>query len=221
MKITVIPQPDFLRLLSWNPPPGDPHAFRDSLLIHLYCHSLRRSEALNLTPANLLQIGKSGAEILGSSPWLNFKGKGDRTRRLPISARLSIRLLSWHRSHPTPENSLITSILVNPHKITGYQAYRITRARTAALLGYPVRPHILRHTCATFWLRAGVNIRVVQALLGHASLATTAIYLHADPEELVRAVQLLDPMRGLVSAEVLPGFDALGLPLAHSLFNDS
>ncbi len=54
--------------------------------------------------------------------------------------------------------------------------------------GFPVRPHMLRHTAATNWIRAGVDIDVVRALLGHVSLASTTVYLHARDEDKRRAV---------------------------------
>ena len=55
--------------------------------------------------------------------------------------------------------------------------------------GFPVRPHMLRHTAATNWVRAGIDLDVVRALLGHASLASTTVYLHARDEDKRRAVE--------------------------------
>ena len=55
--------------------------------------------------------------------------------------------------------------------------------------GFPVRPHMLRHTAATGWVRAGTDLDVVQALLGHVSLASTTVYLHARDEDKRRAVE--------------------------------
>ena len=48
---------------------------------------------------------------------------------------------------------------------------------------------MLRHTAATGWVRAGTDLDVVQALLGHASLASTTVYLHARDEDKRRAVE--------------------------------
>jgi integrase/recombinase XerD len=61
--------------------------------------------------------------------------------------------------------------------------------RVAGECGFPVRPHMLRHSAATNWVRAGVDLDVVQALLGHASLASTTVYLHARDEDKRRAVE--------------------------------
>lgn len=61
--------------------------------------------------------------------------------------------------------------------------------RIARRCGFPVRPHMMRHTAATNWVRAGVPIDVVQKLLGHVSLASTTVYLHAGDADCRRAVE--------------------------------
>ncbi|MEU4063760.1 tyrosine-type recombinase/integrase [Streptomyces wedmorensis] len=59
--------------------------------------------------------------------------------------------------------------------------------------GFRARPHMMRHTAATRWIRSGVSPDVVQTLLGHASSASTAVYLHAQDEELRAAVERVSP----------------------------
>jgi len=71
-------------------------------------------------------------------------------------------------------------------------AYRAAKRffdRLAVECGFAVRPHMLRHSAATNWIRAGVDIDVVGALLGHVSLASTTVYLHARDEDKRRAVE--------------------------------
>jgi integrase len=70
-----------------------------------------------------------------------------------------------------------------------YRAAKGFFDRLAGACGFPVRPHMLRHTAATNWVRAGTDLDVVQALLGHASLASTTVYLHARDEDKRRAVE--------------------------------
>lgn len=61
--------------------------------------------------------------------------------------------------------------------------------RLGRACGFPVRPHMFRHTAATRWLEAGAAPDVVQALLGHVSFASTAIYLHASRERMRDALE--------------------------------
>ena len=70
-----------------------------------------------------------------------------------------------------------------------YRAAKRSFERLARDCGFAVRPHMLRHTAATGWVRAGTDLDVVQALLGHASLASTTVYLHARDEDKRRAVE--------------------------------
>jgi integrase/recombinase XerD len=70
-----------------------------------------------------------------------------------------------------------------------YRAAKRFFERLAKECGFAVRPHMLRHTAATNWVRAGVDLDVVQRLLGHASLASTSVYLHTSDEDRRRAVE--------------------------------
>jgi integrase len=70
-----------------------------------------------------------------------------------------------------------------------YRAAKGFFGRLARGCGFPVRPHMLRHTAATNWVRAGTDLDVVQSLLGHVSLASTTVYLHARDEDKRHAVE--------------------------------
>jgi integrase/recombinase XerD len=69
---------------------------------------------------------------------------------------------------------------------------RLIKAARAAQIDTRVTPHMLRHTAATQLVEAGVDIRLVQRLLGHASLSTTEIYAHVSDTALKRAVVSAD-----------------------------
>jgi site-specific recombinase XerD len=70
-----------------------------------------------------------------------------------------------------------------------YRAAKRFFERLAKECGFAVRPHMLRHSAATNWVRAGVDLDVVQRLLGHISPCSTSVYLHARDEDKRRAVE--------------------------------
>lgn len=70
-----------------------------------------------------------------------------------------------------------------------YRAAKRFFDRLAKQCEFAVRPHMLRHSAATNWVRAGVDLDVVQRLMGHSSFASTAVYLHARDEDKRRAVE--------------------------------
>lgn len=71
--------------------------------------------------------------------------------------------------------------------------------RLSRRCGFPVRPHMLRHTAATGWIEAGTPPDVVQALLGHVSFASTGVYFHASPQRMRQAVEMTAAKRPLTA----------------------
>ena len=115
-------------------------------------------------------------------------GAGQRRGARPLTPTTSTSAPSWWARDGTE------MVLVNLyHEPLGapmnYRAAKRFFDRLAGECGFPVRPHMLRHTAATNWVRAGVDSTLCEALLGHASLASTTVYLHARDEDKRRAVR--------------------------------
>jgi integrase/recombinase XerD len=138
-----------------------------SLLAVLYGAGLRVSEAAQLKVSDI----DSPRKVL----WVRH-GKGRRDRQTLLSPKLLDLLRSYWRAD-RPENWLFPG--ADPsHPISTHAIFLACRhAAEIAGISKPVHPHSLRHAFATHLLEAGVNIRCIQILLGHANLETTARYL--------------------------------------------
>jgi len=158
-------------------------AGRDRILLQTaYALGLRLDELIHL------QVG----DIDGQRRVVHVRlGKGAKDRLVPISDRLLIELRAWWRVQRPP-------LWLFPGRkpgepITDGGVQRIFgRIRAAAGIDKPASMHTLRHSYATHMLEAGVNVVVLQRLLGHTSLATTARYLHISVRDFARTPSLLD-----------------------------
>jgi integrase/recombinase XerD len=119
------------------------------------------------------------------------QGKGRKDRLVPLSPRLLAELRSywqWQR----PQTWLFPG--QRPEQpLTASHLQRLCQ-RLVVQLGLTKRatPHTLRHSYATHMLEAGVDLRTLQAILGHNSLQTTATYLHVSTQRLQQLPSLLD-----------------------------
>jgi integrase/recombinase XerD len=165
---------------------GDLASLRDrSLLELLYASGLRVSEALGLDREHLSLAGG----------FVRVIGKGDRERLVPVGdvALAAIREYLDVRDRqpalpprPGQERGREPLFLSSRgRRLDRMGAWRIMRAAALkAGLGGRVTPHTLRHSFATHLLEGGADLRVVQELLGHASITTTQLYTHVTGERI-------------------------------------
>ncbi len=168
--------------------PGDhPLALRDRAILEtLYATGARISELVGLDRGDL-DLTDGMVRVLG---------KGSKERIVPIGRRASDALetyLEYGRPHLVgmrPRRDSVDAVVLNARggRLTRQGCWKIVRAAGARVgLTDRLSPHVLRHSCATHMLEHGADIRVVQELLGHASLSTTQVYTKVSPERL-RAV---------------------------------
>jgi len=169
--------------------PVAPSDLRLAALIELlYGSGLRASELVSL-PARALATDR---------PFLILRGKGGRERLVPISDRARAAVAAW-RPH-VPDGSLFLFPSARSH-LSRVRLFQLVRALAAEAGIDPARvsPHVLRHAFATHLLEGGADLRALQAMLGHADIATTQIYTHVDASRLVALVNARHPLVDLAA----------------------
>jgi integrase/recombinase XerD len=187
-------EPEVEALLS-AVPGDDPRARRDRAILEtLYAAGLRISELVGLELGDL-DLRDGIVRVLG---------KGNKERVVPVGRTAQAALDDYLRhGRPELERRVSTrtkragdAVFLNARggRLTRQGAWLIVRAAgdRAGLAGQ-LFPHVLRHSCATHMLDHGADIRVVQELLGHASLSTTQVYTRVSPERLRAVYDLAHP----------------------------
>lgn len=175
------------------------------MVILLRDTGLRIGEALGLRRADMHLLPDSrglGCVVVGAHVHVRHRANPNGAlakSRFPRTVPASDAVLAAYADYQHERAGLVGDdatemVLVNLYRAPfgapmTYWAAKGFFDRLARACGFPVRPHMLRHSAATNWVRAGVDLDVVQALLGHVSLASTTVYLHARDEDKRRAVE--------------------------------
>lgn len=175
-----------------------PRRLRDDAILELlYGSGLRVAEVCGLDIADIDLV----------TPAVTVWGKGSKQRRVPVSApsveAVAAYLASGREAFLAPvgaggcgtvdagESTDKVAVFLNARarRMTPRDVRRVLDRRSPT----PTHPHALRHSYATHLLDGGADLRVVQELLGHASLRTTEIYTHVSTERLVGAYRRAHP----------------------------
>lgn len=138
-----------------------------------------------------LRIGELAGMRLGDIDWadgaIQVQGKGNRERRVFITGdaiRREIKAYLRQRKLISPQTDHLFVTKKGGPVSAQYFRRRLKRLAKNEGISRCVTPHMFRHTAATHLLAAGVDIRFVQKLLGHASIVTTQIYTHVSDQIL-------------------------------------
>ena len=173
----------------------DPRARRDRALLELlYGTGARISEA----------VGLDLADLAGGEGLLRLFGKGSKERIVPLGHLCAQAMAAWlceeGRGALEPprwrrrDDAEAVFLNLRGGRLSRQGAFAVVagRAREAGI-ARPVSPHALRHSCASHMLAHGADIRVVQELLGHASIGTTQLYTKVTSEHLRAAYESAHP----------------------------
>ncbi|HVK77448.1 MAG TPA: site-specific tyrosine recombinase XerD [Kofleriaceae bacterium] len=169
-----------------------PRGVRDAAMLELiYATGLRVSELVTLPIAD--------CNLRGG--YVRVTGKGKKTRMVPMGAQARAAIEryvaevrpAWLRDPSTP--ALFLTERGKPMTRQGFWKLLGAYARAAGVraVGGTVSPHKLRHSFATHLLERGADLRAVQAMLGHADIATTQIYTHVSRAHLIEAYRRAHP----------------------------
>jgi integrase/recombinase XerD len=165
--------PQIETLLRPLPDPG-PEDLRDLAVLELaYASGLRLSELCHIRLEQLhLDAG-----------FVTVIGKGNKERIVPVGERAAAAIRSYLEKGRTalaqPGSPGTVFLTRNGGEFTRTAMWaRVVRRAKAAGVGVRVTPHMLRHSFATHLLEHGADLRVIQELLGHASISTTQVYTH-------------------------------------------
>jgi site-specific recombinase XerD len=166
--------------------------------------SLRNLALVDLLFATGLRVGEVSSlnvqDFFMRESVYRVKGKGGRDRLAVVVDEETVRVQRKYLEARAQIETRSPALFLNSSGMrltTQGIANVITQLREAAGIKRHVTPHMLRHTVATLLLRNGVDIRIVQEFLGHASIATTQRYTHVTKEHLMGVLRKRHPSIGM------------------------
>lgn len=166
--------------------------------------ALRNLALVDLLFATGMRVGEASAldlrDYFAKEAVFRVHGKGGRDRLAFVVDEQTVQIQRAHLEARARIKTASPALFVNAsggRLSTQGITNVIAKLRREARIRRHVTPHMLRHTVATLLLRNGVDIRVVQEFLGHASIATTQRYTHVSKEHMVRVLRKRHPSLNL------------------------
>ncbi len=181
-RVPEIMSPHKIAILFEAPIAGDPYWRRDRALLELlYATGCRASELSNLRLRDIHLV----------EGYCTCRGKGDKERVVPLGRRADAAVreyLEHERTKIVTKEEIPSEFLLlssRGRRLGRERIWELVKRYVARIGGSEtISPHTMRHSFATHLLAGGADLRQVQEMLGHASIATTQIYTHVDPTRL-------------------------------------
>jgi integrase/recombinase XerC len=168
------------------------HPVRDKAIFEtLYATGIRCSELINLCLGDIDLNNKT----------MRISGKGRKERIVLFGIKAKKKIEEYLRTERNGNNEPTAPVFLNYRgcKLTTRSIQRIfVMFRGLLQVDKPITPHKIRHSFATHMLNQGVDLRVVQELLGHESLASTEKYTHVSLEDLTRMCDTIHPIHKML-----------------------
>jgi len=181
-----LPANDLERALDRLAAAADRTAPRDRALLELaYSSGLRLSEL----------VGLNRGDVDRGAALVRVRGKGRRERIVPVGEG-ALRALDGYLAARPPAVRGDEPVFSGPSgaRLSGRTVQRVVRRRLSDVAqGLGVTPHALRHSFASHMLDRGADLRAIQEMLGHSSLATTQVYTHVSRSRLLKAYEQAHP----------------------------
>lgn len=202
-----------MALAQYQPSQVTPLSVRDTLIVELlYGCGLRVSELIGL------DVAASSEAMQEDRGWIDEQagevhvfGKGSKRRMVPLGTKALDALLVYkpyrlefgtaHSKNDVPEAALLLGS--KGKRLTRTAVWSLLRSRSlAAGLTSPVHPHMLRHSFASHVLQSSGDLRAVQELLGHSSIASTQVYTRLDFQHLAKIYDNTHPRAKLTKEKI-------------------
>ena len=170
-------------------PAKTPAELRDKAMFELFYSS-------GLRLAELVSLDCADAEGILRQAEVTVTGKGAKTRIVPVGSKARAAAEAWLARRGALAHPGEPALFVGARgRRIGATSVRHALSHWALRVGLPqhVHPHMLRHSFATHVLQSSGDLRAVQEMLGHASIATTQVYTHLDFQHLAKAYDAAHP----------------------------